>query len=512
MSNKNGRPLKGVMCKKHPDFELAYFCRQQGCNRVVLCKQCAGQNHVKHLVHPVKEIRESCLISLRNYEKAIKKNVQTLETVEYRLERNKEELKNKIAGRIREYHAVLSQLEERVNRDIAWKTEEQLELIGEEKDELLSMESQLEVLVMELSDIIPSIVRANEDQHLDTNFEKLTKALEGWQVKYSIPVIDTSKLTSDVSFGDVELRAEVAKGADVIPFSRQETSSQNDTVVAPPVQAKEITSWRQRFDHLIGLTCHSLGGEGVTIASYSHVSVYKQCNGSLFHSDQHDDEIDDITSFRGRNHAVIDRDRDEVRLYTNWPLCLGNENYVINVSGRAGGVISATDNYLVFTSRMHSFVRVTCFSISRLPPRFLWHSDLIGWHRERSMSVMEKQDNLVVAVAKSFPSGIPKQGESKTVIVAIEGAKLRWRLNFHELDRDAECFDLDDMSNDGRYFYVVNEKAGCVYLISAEGQALCKIVENLYRPMCLSINTESSKMVVACNANDIKVYKLTYRA
>ena len=94
----------------------------------------------------------------------------------------------------------------------------------------------------------------------------------------------------------------------------------------------------------------------------------------------------------------------------------------------------------------------------------------------------------------------------------MESGTVTWRLPFRALvsDRNEERFDLWDIANDGCYFYVVNKPVGCVYLISAEGQVLGKVLENLPNPTYLSIHAGTNKMAVVCHSRHIKVYKLTY--
>ena len=99
-----------------------------------------------------------------------------------------------------------------------------------------------------------------------------------------------------------------------------------------------------------------------------------------------------------------------------------------------------------------------------------------------------------------------------TALMAINGpAKPLWKITFGTLDWEAEGFDLRDMCNDGKYFYVLNAEGGCVYLISVEGQVLFKILQNLDGPRTMACNSERKDLVVASSGGVVKVYKLTYK-
>ena len=131
------------------------------------------------------------------------------------------------------------------------------------------------------------------------------------------------------------------------------------------------------------------------------------------------------------------------------------------------------------------------------------------WYCDFSTSVgtrvnaMERQNHLIVVVS-CFKNG-------QTAIIAMIGpGKRLWKLTHEEIDRNEEHFTLYDIANDGHCFYVLNGAAGCVYLISAKGQVLTKVLENLPEPSYLSINAETNKMVVACKDKHIKVYELVY--
>ena len=337
-------------------------------------------------------------------------------------------------------------------------------------------------------------------------------------------------LTSNAvpSSGEIKLHEEVTKVAEVIPVSTEANSPLNSTIIPVPVKLLESTRWEQRFDHVIGLTCHSFGGEGVTIAArqhkktskqcscpsccgvkityvHSNITMYKQDSGCIFFVRKHGSRIDGITASSKLYHAVIDNENDKVKLYYGYPENLGNPSQVIDV--HAIRAISGTDNYLVCTSKLESSVRVWCYSVSRGSAVIKWRFGL-KWQQTASVSIMEQNHSLLVLAANFTPNGKPIPNRS--ALLAIDGSKIVWFVSFQALDSTAEHFDLSDMSNDGRYFYVANNRAGCIYLISAEGQVLSKVLENLSTPIHLSINATTKKMVVACNGKLVKVYKLLY--
>ena len=521
---KNEQSVKIVLCKKHPKLELSYLCRQEGCNRALLCAECTKENHVNHKFHPIKQVRNSKLTTLSSHRKAIGQNLQVLRNVRNKLERNKQEMKDKVTKQMAAIRTSLAKIEENVTGDIDRKTTEQVALISKEENSLKLMHSQLEGLEKELSDTIPSILTANADQHLDTNFNRLQNSLEEWKIKYGVPVVEERIQNSICT--DVKLQEEVTKGATVIPISPEASSSLNCTVIPAPVKVRQIASWEHRMNSINCLTCHAIGREGITIVSCehsvknmcctltgenyrvpvstSHIDMYKQLTGFIFSADSHGYAINGITSFRKRCHAVIDEERNEVRLHTDYPVYIGNPHHVIDVEGQSGGAISGTDNYVVFTSKVNSSVRLWCYSVAKLFPERAWSVTIKSIQQVKSVNATERQDHLIVIVAGSYPQ------DTGTAVIATDGKKALWVLRFQDLDRTADSFDLSNISNDGRYFYVVNNKARCIYLISAEGKFLTKVLENLPSPVHLSINAQEKQMVVAYNGKLVKVYKLMY--
>ena len=306
-------------------------------------------------------------------------------------------------------------------------------------------------------------------------------------------------INADISLVD-KMPEQTVKGAPVVLSNP----------MVPSVKAKEIVTWQQRDEDVRSIACHSYGGAGVTILSSSHLRVYKQNEGNMFHSNEHDDQGDRVATFRNRCHAVLDRRLEEVRLHCIWPVLREKEYHTISVRGQAGCAISGTENYLVFSTQKNSkSSKIHCYSVKQCPPKSVWQRNF-GSHTPRSLSAMETANQLVVVDANSCSDGTPEINAS--AIVAVNSpAKYLWKISFESLDKEAEMFDLRDMCNDGKYFYVLNREESCVYLISVEGQVLSKILQNLDRPRAIAGNTKRKDLVVASSGGAVKVYKLKYK-
>ena len=277
--------------------------------------------------------------------------------------------------------------------------------------------------------------------------------------------------------------------------------------MVPPVEAKETVTWQQRDDDVRGIACHSYGGGGVTIVSSSHFRVYKQNNGEMFHSNEHKGHADGVTIFREGFHVALDQKSDQVRFYFKWPIVLKMNNYKIPEDGGVGFGISGTKNYLVYSAWANSKPRIVCFSATKKRPRLLWMYSF--WTlTPRCLSALETPKQLLVVAAFNL-DGRP---DTTTALFAVKGpAELVWNISFETLDPEAEAFDLRDMCNDGNYFYVLNTEGGCVYLISADGRVLSKILQDLLGPRGIACNSKTKDLVVACSGGIVKVFKLIYK-
>ena len=496
------RSVRTTRCKRHPKMEVTHFCRETDCNRAVLCTRCAAQSHRNHLVHPIKSICKEKLGQLRKLKLSAQENRNLIGLALGKLDENHSENFDKVKTQIKEFHAKLDQLEKKITADLLDKNYVEFNRLMQHDGEMKVIQSQLEILETELSDTVPNIVQANADKHLDRDFERLQETLNNWNLSYSLFQVDNILQTAfsfilpeNNSFVKTISRQGV-KGVSVGLLGR----------TASPVKAEEIVTWQQKDDDVKGIACHSYGGGGVTILSSSHLRVYKQNHGEMFHSTEHE-EGNRVATIQQRCHAILDRTHDQVQLFYSWPIFLDEDDYTIHVRGNAGSGISGTENYLVY-SAWHEprKSQIICFSVAKNPPKFLWQRKF-GSFMTRSFNALESSKELLVVVAaESCPDR-----KKATALTAVNGpSKPLWKITFEALDREAAGFDLRDMCNDGHYFYVLNTEEGCVHVISTDGVVLSKILHNLDRPRSLACSSERKELVVACSGGAVKVYKLVY--
>ena len=338
--------------------------------------------------------------------------------------------------------------------------------------------------------------QANADKQLDTEFHRLQDTLGNFNLRYSLLNVDIDAL--------VEFKR---KNTSLVDKTPEQVVKGAPVPVVPPVDAKEIVTWTQRDDEVTGVVCHSYGDGGVTIVSSSHLRVYKQNNGEMFHSNEHKGHSDGVTTFRERCHAVVDQKSNKVRLYYDWPIVLKEDDCRILGYGGVGFGISGTKNYLVYSAWSNSRPGIVCCSVARKRPRLLWMYSF--WTlTPRCLSALETPKQLL-AVAAFNLDGRP---ETTTSLLAVKGpAGLVWNISFNTLDSDAEAFDLRDICNDGNYFYVLNAEGGCVYLVSADGRVLSKILQDLQIPRGIACNSKTKDLVVTFYGGAVTVYKLIYK-
>ena len=504
MNKKEEFQVKVTMCPRHPMSELTHYCQETVCKQAVLCTHCIMENHQNHQVLPIKGFCEARLCHLKVMKQAIGQNHQLLQTTRNKVEENRCDTVNEVKRQMEKYHATLYQLEKKILAGVNSKAmSSQCKLtIGE--DNLHEAENQLKALEGELTGTIPNIVQANVDKHLDRNFNRLRETLSNWSLKYRLlqtgtDVLNLSQFVDERMNNDavMELPEQGLKGSPIHVFNSK----------VSPVEAKEIMTWQKRDVDVLSIACHSYGGAGVTILSLSHLRVYKQNEGKMFHSSEDRDEGYRITTFGEGCHAVAYPTHSEIRLYYKWPIFLEKVSCVIPVPGVDGCGVSGTQNYLVYSGLMDSFSRIACFSVSHKPPKCLWQ-----WDTElvspRSLSALETPTHLLVVV--SCRSGLITQ-KNDTALLALIKKKSVWHITFGTLDREAERFDLRDMCNDGRYFYVLNTEESCVYMVSSDGDVLSKILQNLQLPLAIACNSETKDLVVACEDKRVTVYKLFYK-
>ena len=204
----------------------------------------------------------------------------------------------------------------------------------------------------------PHIVRTNADKQLDTEFHCLHDNLSNWNLRYSLLNVHIDAL--------VKFERRNTSLVDKVPEKVERGAS---LALVPPVDAKEMITWKQRDDDVRGIVCHSYGGGCITIVSSAHLRVYKT-DGEMFHSNEHKDHADQVTTFRERCHALLDRKSDNIRLYYDWPIFLKEDHYRIPVYGGAGFCISGTKNYLFTAPAKIPSRTLSVFQWQRSVPNF----------------------------------------------------------------------------------------------------------------------------------------------
>ena len=497
-ARKKEQSASVAMCQRHPTMEVSYFCKERTCQDL-LCSQCVVHNHRFHDIQPVKSTYKERVRLLKMMERATQHNRELVQYARSELDQNTDEILEEVKRQIKKCHAKLDLLERRITNDVNHRAyEEHLWINEREKNTLQEADS----LVERISDTIPNMALSSWDKLLGRDFYRLHDILDNWSLEYSLLKVDTSKITAvdnalstDMDEFFVKILPEkVLTGVPVVGCD----------MLTAPKEAKPTVTWQQKDYNIRGVACHQYGGGGVTVVSSSHLRVYKQTNGEMFHSNEHKDDVNRVTTFRGSCHAVLDRHHDEVRIYYDWPIFLSNEKRTICVPGRAGYALSGTENYLVVSTRHN---KIVCYAVDSSPEK-KWHLNLESV-TPRSLSAMETRNELVVVVANSCTDGIPEK-KAKGLVALNDSTKAMWWITFKALDMETNLFDLIDMSNDGRFFYVLNSKANCVYLISSDGKVLSKILQNLERPLRIAANPESKDLVVASGGGTVTVYKLLY--
>ena len=500
--------VRVTVCKRHPKLELTHLCEERSCNRAVLCAQCVAQSHGNHAVTPIRSICEARLSDIGTMRKAIKDNYKVLNAARSSLHSHQSQAQDKVRERIQEYRVMLDQLEKTIQDDL------NRQVLQEEKDSLnfyegilQVLEEQLKELGMKCSGTIPNIVRVNADGNLDADFHRIHEVLNKLSFKLGMPKVNRDAIifcplhasTNWSEISVVEMKELDVKLGPVV-LSRP---------TVPPIKAKETVTWQRLDNDIRGIACHSNGGGDVSILSSSHLRVYKQNNGEMFHSSDNE-QGDRVATFQDRCHAILDRRLKGVRLYRDWPIFLGRVNHILSTHEDVGYGISGTENYLVYsTQRNFKSSKLHCYSVAQNRPKCVWRRQLASHDTPRSLSAMETPKQLLVVVANSFPDGIPTKKAS--AIAAVNGpGKYLWKISFETLDSEAKKFQLRDMCNDGSYFYVLNAEECCVYLISVEGKVLSKILQNLERPRALACSSERKELIVACSGGAVKFYKLIY--
>ena len=490
---------KTVMCPKHSKYELMYLCTT--CGRVNLCKLCWTRGHLNHNIVRLNEVEkkgfeqenhqlQSCKATVRRY-------TSILGSLRERLQRNKVEAKEKIAARVREYKVMLSNLELEICNDVDKITEEQLSFIDKKQEEVFAALGKLQDREADLN-------RATVFANLSNTC--LIAFIENWNLGVELPIVDMSSPLSSDEFRDVDPAFSFVKTSEI---NIRVIEEESEIRLRGTVKAEEMCNWKHDCNIMQGMACHNIGGEGLTILSSSQIKVYEQSTGNLFYSEDHNHEnIGDATVFGERNHAIVDMSSNEIYTYNYWPLHFQTPEHTISIKGKASWSLSGTQNHLVYGSRQKGLVCIVCISMEGGRPKLKWNMTIDPWTQERCLNAMEIRDQLIVLVANSCTGGRLHMHDD--ALVAIDGENQLWTVRYEDLDIDTERFDLLDISNDGLHFYVLNTRAGCIYLLSADGRVLSKVLQNLVMPLRICINRKTKTLVLARKATQIAVYKLTY--
>ena len=502
-NSNNKCELESAVCPKHPDKELSFVCRT--CGLAELCIECKKGIHLEHYVIDVKEKHKELLNKIKNAKVTIRRNCKILTSIRDRLEKNKVEIKEKVAARVQAYRTLLSCLEMELCRSIDKKTNEQVSVVDKHKNTLLEGLSNFEHREAELHNTFHTFLTIMPRLDLNINC-LLSTYCDKWSTKFEIPCIETCRAMDSQTFKRFD---RTFRG---IRMEEVKTNGPKYLLTNTPscnVRAQQISYWKHGCNSIRGMASHNIGGEGLTILSSSQIRVYEQATGNIFHSEEHNDDIWEITIFGSRNHAIVNRGCNEIMIYGYWPLNLRKPERVIKVRGTVSWSISGTQNYLVYGSKLDEKVCIVCFAMEGIRPKFKWNMNVTGWSQERSINTMEtSQNQLVVLVANSCSGGLPIRQQD--ALVAIDGYDQLWTVSYRSLDKDTERFDLIDMNNDGRHFYVLNTRAGCIYLISMDGTVLSKVLQNLIMPVHFCINRNTRTLTLARKGTEITVFSLIY--
>ena len=218
----------------------------------------------------------------------------------------------------------------------------------------------------------------------------------------------------------------------------------------------------------------------------------------------------DIAAFTVQSngyHFILNREDSEVLVHT-WPLDTDDPSFKQDTREGTGSHITCTSNYYFYPYRQDGQVHIACLSTTRMPPKFEW-SVKTGIPKLRAMNAMERGHNVSVLVSKATAFG-QKPNPHEMALKAVRQGGLAWEISYRSLDSGSKQFDLRSIDNDGTNFFVLNSKSRFVHVISFNGQVLNKILQNLYKPLLLSINKEAKKLALVENNNNVKVFELFY--
>ena len=149
-NSNNKCELQSAKCLKHPEKELLFVYRT--CGLAELCIECRNGIHLEHQVIDVKEKHEELLNRTKNSKVTIRRNCKILTAIRDGLEKNKIEMKEKVAGRCQAYRTLLSCFQMELWRNIDKKTSEQVSILDKHRNTLLQVLSNCELREAELND------------------------------------------------------------------------------------------------------------------------------------------------------------------------------------------------------------------------------------------------------------------------------------------------------------------------------------------------------------------------
>ena len=206
-------------------------------------------------------------------------------------------------------------------------------------------------------------------------------------------------------------------------------------------------------------------------------------------------------------HFILNREDSEVLVHT-WPLDITDPSFKQDTREVTGSHITCTSDYYFYPYRQDGQVHIACLSTARMPPKFEW-SVKTGISKLRAMSAMERGHSVSVLVSKAIAFG-QKVNPQEMALKAIRQGGPAWEISYRSLDSDSKQFDLRSIDNDGTNYFVLNSKTRSVHVISCNGQVLNKILQNLSKPILLSVNKEAKKLALVENHNIVNVFELLY--
>ena len=267
------------------------------------------------------------------------------------------------------------------------------------------------------------------------------------------------------------------------------------------------------FDKIEGIAYYNMAGvENITLKSENPtmVAVYSLLLSDdpyLISSDMPLDAVTSLAAQSNGRHFILYRDMCEISIH-NWPLDLDDPSFTQDTKKDPSSHVCCTPSHYFYDFKQDGSVRVACMSTMRMPPKLEW-SVHTGIGKVRAMNVMENEHGTTVLVSQAVAYGQKVQTQD-VALKALNAGGCLWQMTYHQLENNSKQFDLRSIANDGQNFFVLNSRTRAVHVISRSGQHVNKVLTNLSKPVCLSINQEAKKMAVVENNKHVKLYQLTY--